>query len=642
MTNPPDGSRPAPIRPPVNPVSEPTWLDSEGSTTTEATVVTRRGGSRFAVIGVVVALVVGGAFAIRTALSAPTGPETASAAVDSFFAAVDDEDLVGMVEVWLPSERASVLEPGLELVRELERLDLVDDGTADRVDGGAEDRAGIGYDVRVEGLETSERLLGDGVAMVTLHAGRVTMLDGAEEGMFGPIGDEDASVDLAELDEPLELVVVEEDGGWYLSIWYQVAELARSETDEPLPDFGNGVTPIGAATPEGAVVGLIEAAVDIDPRSMIARLDPEEARALHDYAPLFLDDADDEIASFRAELDAEGVSWRVERLDVSASEWRGHTVVSLDAFGMRFDTPEGPVAFDVDTDCVRASAPDEDDVEFCWETATDAQLEEYGFGRETLGWQGGFLGDGGGITVIERDGGWFVTGVPTFMHTMIRYLEIVGDDDGLLENWFVDELSWTIEDWIDGSDDPEWIVETPSTTVPTEEWDGTTTTVPSGDVVTPTTIGPDDAPATTLDPSITTTTGPDGLGSTTTIDPGPASEELAPPMDPAWIPAGQLVEPTFPGSSWLSAEGITDLWWVNGELDATWGVIAETASAADAARVVENTRIEWEMTPHPDRPDLLTDGVDVVIAHGRFVIALNDTEDGIAVLDEYRTTLPLD
>ncbi len=634
------GWQPGDIRPPEYPSSEPTWIDTTESTTTSADVVVRRGGSRFAVVGVALALVVGGAFAIRSALSSPTGPETASAAVDTFFAAVDDEDLLGMVEVWLPSERASVLEPGLELVRELERLDIVDAGTADRIDG--DEAEGLGYDLSVEGLETSERLLGDGMAVVTLHAGTIRLLDGDVDGMFGAIGDEDADVDLAELDDPVELVVVQEGGGWYLSLWYQVAETIRREGDHPVPAFGNGVVPVGADTPEGAVSGMVEAGVDLDLRGVIARLDPSEARALHDYAPLFLDDVDDEVARWRDELAADGISWRLDRFETVSSDWRGHTIVSLEAFGMSIDAPDGTIVLDVDDECIRATAPGEDDIDLCWEDATAAELEEFGLTPESLGWQGGFLGAGSGITVVERDGGWFVSGVPTFMHTMIRYLEIVGDENGLLENWFVDELTWSLEDWFDDLDGREPVlVERATTTVPVDEWSTTTgpdddrpgTTLPDGSttvVPSETTIPP------TTEPGVTTT-GPEG-DSTTTIDPG--FGELAAPMDAAWIPNGFSVEPSHPEESWLSSDGITSLWWT--EDVAAWGVIAETRSPAAAAGVVEATAIEWNMSPHPDRGDLLTDEFDVIVAHGRFVIALNESPEGIAAVDAWRATLPLD
>ena len=48
------------------------------------------------------------------------------------------------------------------------------------------------------------------------------------------------------------------------------------------------------------------------------------------------------------------------------------------------------------------------------------------------------------------------------------------------------------------------------------------------------------------------------------------------------------------------------------------------------------------MGPHPLRDDLLTDDIDIVVAHGRFVIALNDAPAGIAAIDAWRSTLPLD
>ena len=92
---------------------------------------------------------------------------------------------------------------------------------------------------------------------------------------------------------------MEEDGRWYLSLFYTSAESAREEAgDEDIPE--EGVTPDGGDSPEAAMDAILDAVEDLDLEAMIAALDPDEMQALQRYAPLFLDDA-------QAELDEAGV-----------------------------------------------------------------------------------------------------------------------------------------------------------------------------------------------------------------------------------------------------------------------------------------------------------------------------------------------
>ena len=117
--------------------------------------------------------------------------------------------------------------------------------------------------------------------------------------------------DLAELDELQEeteaeeisfpVTAVEQDGRWYLSLFYTAAEQARAETDLDVPE--EGITPVGGETPEAAMDNMIDAIAGLDLEAMVASLNPNEFEALQRYGPLFLDDGQDELDASIADAD---------------------------------------------------------------------------------------------------------------------------------------------------------------------------------------------------------------------------------------------------------------------------------------------------------------------------------------------------
>ena len=88
------------------------------------------------------------------------------------------------------------------------------------------------------------------------------------------------------------LVTIKDGDGWHVSLWYSVAEAARKDAGKPAPEFGQGVEAKGADSPEAAVEELFASMGTLDVRRMIELTPPDEMAALHDYAPLFLDDAE--------------------------------------------------------------------------------------------------------------------------------------------------------------------------------------------------------------------------------------------------------------------------------------------------------------------------------------------------------------
>ena len=354
-------------------------------------------------VGTVLALAAG-AFAVTSfGDDAPSSPE---AAVEALFAAVEQRDVLGVLDTMAPDER-EVYQPFIEdVVSELTRLEVL----SDDIDLGAVS----GVELDVEGLELESEELGDGVSVVTVTGGTITSTVDPEEVPVGsfirdlmedPENEVDMDVvsetaDLVE-GEPAELVVID-DGGWHVSLHYSIAEAARKEAGAPVPDFGEGVQPDGADSPEAAVEELVQASVDLDLRRVIELLPPGEMAALHDYAPIFLDDVDEAVEDLRSEADFE-IS--VDELDTEVDEDGDIAKVKVTGFAVsgQADGEDFEAAYDGE----------------CFTGTFDGEEEELCLDDEDLGMDSAFVQSAfdASLTVltVEEGGEWFVTPIRTFM-----------------------------------------------------------------------------------------------------------------------------------------------------------------------------------------------------------------------------------
>ena len=251
----------------------------------------RRPAAYIAVVVGLLAMVGGAVFFARSLGSAEGGADTPVAAVQRMFDALADEDALGVLETLLPSERDQLRGSLQDITKELSRLGIL----SNDVDLGSIP----GLELDFTGLTFSSQQIASGISTVKLEAGKSTYkVDPARS----PIGDflrpllgEEANEvvqgtdDLS--DDDVFFTTVEEGDKWFVSLWYSIAEAARQEAGAPVPPFGNGIAARGAPTPEQAVEEMIRAGLLLDVRRMIELTPPNEARALHDYAPLFIEQA---------------------------------------------------------------------------------------------------------------------------------------------------------------------------------------------------------------------------------------------------------------------------------------------------------------------------------------------------------------
>jgi hypothetical protein len=369
----------------------------------------------------IVALFAGGIFAVAFVAADDEGsPEEA---VRRMLRALADEDVIGVLEALPPSEREVFQAELPRLTEQLERLEILGKGfRLEQVKG---------VDLSFRDIELSSRTIGDGVSAVRITGGRVSYsvipaeleLGGFLEDLVDlptepQTGSEPIVSDDPDDNEPI--IVILEDGRWHVSLYYSIAEGARAESGAPVPKFGEGVEPRGEASPEKAAEALIRAGLALDVERAIALVDPKEGRALHDYAPLFIDDAE----AAASEADFSGTLNSIEFSSKSLGD--GRTAVSLEKFDFDVSIEGETASVTFDGECVNVEAPDlaEDEGRYCPDDAPlPAPIAEITTKLPSTG-----------IVAVQRDGAWFVSPTRTLFEAIIGALEAIDRED-------LDELS---------------------------------------------------------------------------------------------------------------------------------------------------------------------------------------------------------
>lgn len=400
-------------------------------------------GPRGKILGGVAAgilVIAAGAFAATQLAGADGGSESPEAAVESLFEAISEEDLVGIAEVVLPGERRTFIDPALEGLGHLQRWGVLADSFDDR------DISGI--DLEVDGLALRTESVADDIVNV-YASGRISAeIDGASF----PIGDLvqenlPPDADPSELDVPREtetfedvmMTAVREDGRWYVSGMYTVAEHARAEAGVALP--ATGIAPIGAGSPEEAVDGIIQAINDVDLAGLVARWNPDEAQALQRYAPIFLDDAQAELDQAMA---ADDVSFRLEDVEYDVVRRGDLAVVQFSGATLRVASGEDEGTVTIDSDgCITATFDGETE-EMCTDTGaidlTDTPMGDLEARFADM--------DDLGLVVTQRGGQWFVSPIRTYSETFLAFARVIDRED--LERFIEVSQDGSLEAWIEG------------------------------------------------------------------------------------------------------------------------------------------------------------------------------------------------
>lgn len=358
----------------------------------------RRGRSLSSMIAAagVAALVLVGAFAV-SAVVGSGGAGSAEAAVRQLADAVSHEDPLTAADVLAPSEVRSLHGTIDNATKKAQDLQLVQNSGAPLA----------GVDFNVDNLHLSTQSLGDGYAKVTIDSG--TFSASTHKQQFSALmqkvlrdsQDNSSTSDLAKLaadqNLPTFLMVIRQDGRWYVSAAYTVLEYIREANELPAADFGSGlkaVSTLGADSPDAAVQDSMRALAGEDWSKLITMVSPDEI-PVYDYR-----DALTTLAQRDGPSDGSSSSFTIDSMS-TASHVDGDTAkVSLKASGT---TDSG--TWSLDGGCF---TPPEGEI----------AMSCGGGGLGLFDVAFGGVDQQSQFTVINKDGRWFVSPVGTVLDAL--------------------------------------------------------------------------------------------------------------------------------------------------------------------------------------------------------------------------------
>jgi hypothetical protein len=370
------------------------------------------------------------------------GAASALEATSSMLEAVEKNDVIGIVEQLPPGERQPARDPVGQISTDLQRLHLVGIIDPTRV---------AGPQLRFDDLVYETHALSDEIEAVDVVGGRFTA---TWPGGGPPLTDSGRQILDRDFDvtvdptgssyqrdfgrDHLRLVAIKEGGGWHVSLAYSAAEALRQNAGAEIPEMGKGPPAIGADLPEQAVLDLVRAYADGDPERLVTLMYPDEARALYDYAPVFLPEAkaaaaranqqqtyDVQVNDVQVAVDAKAGDTRhvtITKLDVDIRDeihkqhitWDGrcfHTDERIGDDGEPFNNtdscePDRPKVGDV-------VAPRDNPV---------AALDVFGTGSSPPT-----------FTVVERNGRWFISPVSSLLSSFADTMKQLAPAD--VDGW---------------------------------------------------------------------------------------------------------------------------------------------------------------------------------------------------------------
>jgi hypothetical protein len=350
------------------------------------------------------------------------GAETPEAAVQALFDAIGDEDVLGVMDTVLPGERRSLGEPLQDIVDELGRLEILSDDL---------DLGDVpGLDLEFTDLELATDQVADGIAVVALTGGTVEGEVVLEELPLGDLlldlgfdGEQPSGTERASdpVGDDVRIATVEEDGRWYVSLWFTVAEAARTEAGAPAPDPAQAIEPSGSESPDDVLDDLLAAASALDLEGVLAMLPPSEARALHVYAPLFLADAQAALDEARG---TSGLSFAIEASEYEVDRDGDRATVIPTAFDLRVAADGEEITASVADGCATVEVAGEAE-EACAGDPADALADA---GLEDLPALSGLSDLDVGFEVVEEEGRWYLSPTATLLQPFVAVLQALDAD----------------------------------------------------------------------------------------------------------------------------------------------------------------------------------------------------------------------
>ena len=221
---------------------------------------------RVGVIAAVTALIGAGGFTTYSFLGASNdgGAATPEEAVSTFVSALENEDLLGVIDMTLPEEVGQLRSAVDSVTADAKRVGLLADGF---------DASGVqGVDVSVDDLALDTEFLEGGLAKVTATSGTVNATFDPQAFPFGDkvravLGDTlhvgTTSGTFGNADLNASLMTIERGGRWYVSLEYTLAEYVRQASGWEVAGAVTR-TPVGFDSPDQAVTGFYDRLASLD------------------------------------------------------------------------------------------------------------------------------------------------------------------------------------------------------------------------------------------------------------------------------------------------------------------------------------------------------------------------------------------
>ncbi len=383
-------------------------------------------------IGLVAAMGAG-AFAVTQLGDTTDGADSPRAALDQMISAINSSDILGVFEALPPGERSAMLDPIKNLNSELQRIGIVSK------DNDLKSFKGAG--VKITGIEATTTNLSDSVASVDIS--KVKWESSFDISKL-PIGDElkklafkdgvpissGAKIREGVDGHPIHLMAIKEGGGWHMSMFYSAADGIRRAAKAPNPDFTKSVKVVGGDTPEAAANEMLTAMGAIDIRRLIELMPPDEMRALHDYAPLFLDSATKAIGDFKAKTPFEVTFTGTEFKSTTTGD---QAMVQAKSFAMQAKISTLDVSIKTDGKCgivdtKNTKTGETQNYNSCDTTKENASTNE--LTNTVANFLSSFnLNDiQAGLMFVQRGGKWFFSPTRTILDDYVSLLKVLNQD----------------------------------------------------------------------------------------------------------------------------------------------------------------------------------------------------------------------
>lgn len=360
---------------------------------------------RIALVVVSVVALLGVGFALFQVTRSDSGFATPEEAADNLIESLNNNDPMGLVETILPSERESIVEPSMQVMAELVRLEILSDDVM------GEGRPTMGNSMKMEVTEpitykVEELFTGPNkVSLVTFTGGSIEMTTDAaeaekllgESGVIpepptGSLGAQTTTIQFTsegmvtsqdgtpEPPQDFRLAMVDQGDGYFVSGLYTIADQMRRGAGLPVPTTRLGAQ--GAESPEAAAEQFITSLLELDFETAMGTLDPIELATLYDYWGAYGADMAGAADEARAALDEAGVSYEVTSIEFATSEVNGRTHAAIRglsaSFSMQSDIASGTALLEISDERVLI------DVDFLVDGTPVVVKGEFDLATETL------------------------------------------------------------------------------------------------------------------------------------------------------------------------------------------------------------------------------------------------------------------